>query len=200
MARYSATSNPPWEEKYNEKIHNFIVFSYDGGKTWGPFTNGVTDLETGVGGIRIKGRVEIDEAAVSYELVPSQSEILRYINDEETEVSFSPGVLDFRLQREYLNLVDNSTFIENFDNLETDENGELIIPENTFVPYLSCDLISHITGITIPLNPIIQTIEEENPDRKVLKCYYGTGGSYYSLDFEYLYEYSKSKLLTNQRR
>jgi len=74
MARYSATGLgdiDTWDTEFDEVKHNYIIFSYDGGKTWTP-----------EGGIRIKGKISVDEEAVIYRISATQNEIVRYIKDE----------------------------------------------------------------------------------------------------------------------
>ena len=126
MARYSATGIgdiSTWDEIFNEAIHNYIIFSYDGGETWTP-----------QGGIRIKGKVSVDEKAVVYNIYTSQNEIIRYVIDETYQPSFSPGVLDFQVTREYLGLTDTVDFVQNFS-----DTGE-----NEFQPVFECQLINRI--------------------------------------------------------
>ena len=128
MARYSATGIgdiSTWDEIFNEAIHNYIIFSYDGGETWTP-----------QGGIRIKGKVSVDEEAVIYSISTTQNEIIRYIMDETYQSSFSPGILNFQVVREYLGLVDTVDFVENFS-----ETGE-----KEFQPVFDCQLVSRINS------------------------------------------------------
>jgi hypothetical protein len=62
-AKYNVSSMPAptlendngWVDEFDEIKHNYIIFSYDGGNTWTP-----------EGGIRIKGKVSVDESAVIY--------------------------------------------------------------------------------------------------------------------------------------
>ena len=63
LAKYSATQESDiskWEDVYDDARHNYIIFSYDGGETWTP-----------EGGIRIKGKVSVDEEAVIYNIIAS---------------------------------------------------------------------------------------------------------------------------------
>ena len=139
-AKYCATQDPNienWSDIFNENEHNYIIFSYDDGVTWTP-----------QGGIRIKGKVSVDEEAVVYNLSSTHNELIRYIDENTSQPFFSPGIIDFTILREYLGLVDSVDLVEEFS-----ESGD-----NEFRPRLQCDLISYADlGTKVNLNEIFES-------------------------------------------
>lgn len=138
-AKYCATQETDiskWDDVFNDAIHNYIIFSYDGGETWTP-----------QGGIRIKGKVSVDEEAVIYKVISSSNEILRYAGpdlsedaqDEDggnnSELHFSPRQLELSIQREYLGLVDIINLVE---------TNEELLDEYDYMPEFNCFLVDPI--------------------------------------------------------
>ena len=160
IARYSANQSPPWERDYNEETHNYIIFSYDNGKTWSPVVSGTT-LDDIVGGIRIKGKVSVDENAITYAIVPSQNEILFYISSESNEIRLSPDILDLQIQKQYLGMTEIVDLVETGGDKETQK----------FVPNFSCDLISY-TSLNESENLTDIILDKSTTDRPILEYDY----------------------------
>lgn len=138
-AKYCATQETDiskWDDVFNDAVHNYIIFSYDGGETWTPR-----------GGIRIKGKVSVDEEAVIYKITSSSNEILRYtgpdlsedVQEEDdtsnSELHFSPRQLELSIQREYLGLVDTVNLVE---------KNEELLDEYDYIPKFNCYLVDPI--------------------------------------------------------
>lgn len=127
IARYSATGQgdgSTWDLVFDETIHNYIIFSYDGGATWIP-----------EGGIRIKGKVSVDEEAVMYSIQTTQNEILRYVDTEAYASHFSPGIIEFSVQKEYIGIIDTVDLVEDI--------SDTVAEQEIFKPEMECYLVSY---------------------------------------------------------